>query len=73
MDTEELVRRWKQPGARRGEAVDHPSGEITLRSGGALARRVGLLAELAGLHDDGGGTTWTSMSWSAAPEPELGC
>ncbi|QMU78068.1 hypothetical protein GXW83_22585 [Streptacidiphilus sp. PB12-B1b] len=43
MHTEELVRSWKQPGTRQGRAVDHPSGEITLRSGGRLARRYGLL------------------------------
>ena len=69
MDTEELVRRWKQPSARRGEAIDHPSGEITLGSGGTLARRVGLLAELAGFCDTV--NPWTTMSCPVAPEP--GC
>ncbi|GAA1973225.1 hypothetical protein [Kitasatospora viridis] len=44
MHTEELVRSWKQPGSRRGPATDHPSGEITLRPGGRLARRSGLLS-----------------------------
>ena len=45
MHTEELVRHWKQPGARRGTSVVHPSGEITLRPTGRLARRHALTAD----------------------------
>ncbi|GAA2132980.1 hypothetical protein GCM10009760_08610 [Kitasatospora kazusensis] len=44
MDTIDLVRQWKQPGARQGGTVDHPAGEISLGRPGGLARRAGLLA-----------------------------
>ncbi len=44
MHTEELVRSWKQPSSLRSKSIDHPSGEITLRSSGRLARKHGLMA-----------------------------
>ena len=45
MHTEELVRSWKQPSSLRSKSIDHPSGEITLRPSGRLARRHGLTAD----------------------------
>jgi hypothetical protein len=66
MSNEELVRRWKQPRARRDEAVDHPSGQIVLRSGGGLARRAGLLAERVSSFDTI--SPWTTLSAPVAPE-----
>jgi hypothetical protein len=45
--TEELVRSWRQPGSRGSRPLDHPSGEITLRPSGRLARRYRLLADQA--------------------------
>ena len=64
MHTEELVRCWKQPGARRGTSVVHPSGEIALRPAGRLARRHALTADLAGF------TLMTlTQSCPLAPEP----
>ncbi|MGE7437865.1 hypothetical protein [Kitasatospora sp. NPDC001175] len=44
MDTEELVRSWKDPRVRQNRAAGHPAGEIKLGGGGALGRRSGLLA-----------------------------
>ena len=66
MSNEELVRRRKQPRARRDEAVDHPSGQIVLRSGGGLARRAGLLAEHMMSFDTM--SPFTTLSAPVAPE-----
>jgi hypothetical protein len=44
LDSDDLVRQWKQPGARQGHAAEHPSGEIVLRADGGLGRRAALLA-----------------------------
>jgi hypothetical protein len=70
MDTQELVRQWKQPNARRdGALVDHPSGGIVLRSGGGLARRAGLLAAQATIVTPSGTHT---MSGPTFTDPSTG-
>jgi len=66
MSNEELVLRWKQPRTRRDEAVDHPSGQIVLRSGGGLARRAGLLAQHMSAFDTM--SPFTTFSAPVAPE-----
>ncbi|MFF4653549.1 hypothetical protein [Streptomyces sp. NPDC001380] len=63
MNTEELVRNWKQPQSRRGAAADHPSGEIALRTDGSLARRGRLLGEIVNLT----GTLTVSIPLTPAP------
>ena len=66
MSNEELVRRWKQPRARRDVGVDHPCDMMVLRWGGGLARRAGLLAERVSSFDTI--SPWTTLSAPVAPE-----
>jgi hypothetical protein len=65
--SEELVRSWRQPGSRRGQSLDHPSGEITLRTGGRLVRRQVLLAPSMDVTIP----LTLTQSCPLTPEPEL--
>jgi len=62
--TEELVRDWKQPNARQGESVDHPSGVIALGSTGKLGRRSNVLTD----DWDPDWMTWHTVTTPLAPE-----
>ncbi|MEV7929707.1 MULTISPECIES: hypothetical protein [unclassified Kitasatospora] len=65
MNTPDLVRQWKQPGMRQGEAVDHPAGEIRLRAAGGLARRTALLAAHDGVRFS---HQFPTMTFTGGPE-----
>ncbi|CAL9335965.1 hypothetical protein [Streptomyces sp. enrichment culture] len=59
MNTDDLVRLWKQPTTRHDAATDHPAGEIRLRSGGGLGRRSRMLGASSVVR---GTSPWTTVS-----------
>ncbi|MER7583590.1 hypothetical protein [Kitasatospora sp. NPDC097691] len=60
MNATALVQRLEQPtSGHRAATVDHPAGEIRLRTGGALGRRAQLLRGASAFRTT---SAWTTIS-----------